>query len=192
MRQTDSGRRIAGHNCLSRTGSPALLQPNRPRKFSSAGRCNISWWLFRNRPTTGASSKMQMFLILRFPQRTCSSWIVSMKTSEPAGTRPMRREQELPHSKYVLADIPRFPEFRKRDREAAWKRIAIDNRVSLPAARQSGRLRSRSAARGEQRVKSKRDRPGHRRSVQRVRGVLSALCLANEAGDAHLPGIWSW
>jgi hypothetical protein len=88
-------------------------------------------------------------------------------------------------------DIPRFPEFRKRDRETAWKRIAIDTAslcrllgnpvafavVQLLAENKESSPSEIARAIGE--------------SVQRVRGVLSALCLANEAGDAHLPGIWN-
>ena len=86
-------RRPAGRNSLLSRNSPADLESDQRHKSSSAGHCNTSWWLFRNRPDANASARMPMCLILKLPKRICSSSMGLMKTSEYAGTRPTRPER---------------------------------------------------------------------------------------------------
>ena len=74
---------------------PPLRKANRQRKSSSAGRCSMAWWSFPNRPIAHASSKMPMSSTLKSPQRICVFSTALMKTCEPAGIRPTRREREL-------------------------------------------------------------------------------------------------
>lgn len=119
----ECSRRPPGRS-LSCISFPVPLEANQRRKFSSAGHCNMAWWLFPNRPIVDASSKMPMFLTLKLPQRTCSSWTALMKTSVRAGIQPMHRERDLSATRKISRR--RFPRHAGRNCQKTW----LDFRVA--------------------------------------------------------------
>jgi diketogulonate reductase-like aldo/keto reductase len=86
---------------VPRSRLPLVDRLSRRPESKSTAQILIRWALqhglavIPNRPIADASSKMPTSSTLKLPQRTCSSSIVSTKTSELAGIRPMHRERNL-------------------------------------------------------------------------------------------------